>query len=245
MAVGSNETVERGELSTSRRALLKGAVAAGVGAAVYASPIVSTVPAYATHGLSTWTVQSSDICFGFSPNHEGSYGDWHLPSAVANVFDPINWTNGTNHSGHGTQNRSDVEIKVRVMVGGSFRRMSVSGHFNNWGGSSNPTEFDVVGWNGGGIRMRLLDPACEMVIQGWYSGTRSAAQNCTETMNRSMRSSFSPIHSANINPGTAPANTVPNPWQGDPTRTIYYHSGQPRKGGTWVSGVRFRIRCES
>ena len=235
---------------TSRRVLLKGAVAAGVGAAVYASPIVSSVPAYATHGLSTWTVESGDICLGFSPNHEGDYGDWHIPDSVTDIFSSRHDFNGTvfsgiNHAGDGPQNRSDKDIRVWVKVGATWRQVGVSGHFNNWGGASDTGNFGVVGWNGGGIRMRLFDPNCEMKIQGFFQGTDNDATNCTITANGVMKSSFSPIDNGGVNPGTAPLDNVPNPWQGDATRIIYYHSGQPRKGGNWLSGVRFRIRCRN
>jgi hypothetical protein len=57
----------------SRRALLKGAVAAGVGIAAYSAPVISTVSAYAQTGLGTQFVQSKFICFGFSPKPPGRH----------------------------------------------------------------------------------------------------------------------------------------------------------------------------
>lgn len=70
---------ERGVID--RRTLLKGAVAAGVGAVAYSAPVVSVVPAYAQATLVSYTVESTDICVWFSPNQNGTgalnYGRWH------------------------------------------------------------------------------------------------------------------------------------------------------------------------
>lgn len=244
----SDDTIETTEAGgTTRRNLLKGAVAAGVGAAVYTAPIVSSVPAYATHGLSTWTTQSDVLCFWFSPNHQSNFGDWHLPSdkVITNVFNPI--VGGTNYGDHAntiSSTTTRMEFRVPATAGGTWRELQVGGHPNNWGGTTADT-FKVDGWNGGGMWLRLLDPNCEFLLIGLTDDKKAAvtASGCgTAAVLTGIGSSNSPIHSGNVNPGTNPGNTLPNPWQGDATQKRYYHTGKQRKGP--VPGVRFRIRCK-
>jgi hypothetical protein len=242
-----DESTDTGFGKPNRRTLLKGAVAAGVGIAAYSAPVISTVPAYAQTGLGTQFVQSGDICIGFSPNHQSSIGDWHVPADVANVFDS-NFS-GTDYSDHdnapSTKSTADP-IRVQVFVGGIARELQFGGHFNNWSGTTNG-EYTVDGWNGGGIFFNLLDSNCQMLIVGWYSSTTADATDCTETLDGGytlMGSSNAPIHSGGVNPGTAPPNNVPNPFLGG-TGPKYFHSGKPRKGTGWVGGVRFRIQCSS
>ena len=211
-------------------------MAAGVGVAAYSAPIVSTVPAYAQAGLVSFYTQSSDICFGFSPNHQDDIGDWHIPASVAGVFAAGIYSNHANAP-------STATITVGIVVGGISRTLVLGGNFNNWDGTTSGN-YNVNGWNGGGIRFDLQDSRCEFLIIGWYTGTGSAAQNCNISVGAVslMQSSFSPIDNGGVNPGTAPANNVPNPWVGG-LGNRYYHSGKPRKGTGFISGIRFRIRC--
>src|SRR5262245_54262355 len=115
--------------TTSRRTLLKGAVAAGVGVAVYNAPVISSIPAYAS--LSSISSNSGILCLGFSPNHE-SQGDWHLPTAMVTAVNPsvgFQVVQGSYH--HGPLNGSQNIIKVQFYVGGQWREMWLTGHPNN------------------------------------------------------------------------------------------------------------------
>jgi len=227
------------DAETSRRALLRGAVAAGVVGAAYTAPIIARVPSYAAHGLTTNHVQSGLICYGFSPNHQSNIGDWHLPAAVANVFDPA--FSGTDFSNHANA-PSTANIRARVRVpagaGGTWREIQVSGHFNNWDGTTSG-QYNVDGWNGGGIRITVVDSNCDILIQNWLRTTTTDATDCEATSSPaglSMKPSDSPINGTD--PGTS-FTTGGYSFSG----TKYFHSGEPRKNGQWVGGMRFRVRC--
>jgi hypothetical protein len=268
----SDDTIETdgetaGETAgTTRRTLLKGAVAAGVGAAVYSAPIVSTVPAYATHGLSTWSVQSDVLCLWFSPNH-GDYGDWHPGfSSVAGVYN----NNGiTSDAGTGAKPTFASPFTVYYTVGGVAREMRWGGHPNNLRTTGPVSGVDQTmdtytgtevadpgtGYQGGGMKIRLLDPNCEFL----FLGAKLAGDNskttpvgkCSDwgTDGSGLTSSAGGWNTGTGKTSDAPItpnavlNPIPNPWQGDASRTVYFHTGQTRKEGGKPFSMFFRIRC--
>lgn len=106
------------EASASRRALIKGAVAAGIGVAAYSAPSISKVPVYATHGLSSWSEQSSAQCVWWSPNRNGGNGEWADDSGTS--------TPGGTQSGFGTRTAS-----VAYTIAGQTVNVGFMGSPNN------------------------------------------------------------------------------------------------------------------
>ena len=228
----------QGGTGSNRRALLKGAVAVGVGAAVYTAPVVSPVPAYATHGLSSWTSQSDHLCFWFSPSHDNQRGDWHLPGALANVFNPV--VGGVDYSNDANTRSTGLGgvAKSLIRVGGSWRELHVAGHPNNWDGSTTGG-YAGTGFFGGGMSVRLLDPNCEFLLIRFSSGKEEGLSTAACAGSGSLTGFAS--RDTPINQSSTPGDNLPNPWQGDATQVRYYHTGQPRKPP--VPGIVFRIRC--
>ncbi len=236
---------------TSRRALLKGAVAVGVGAAVYASPVVSTVPAYATHGLSSWRTTSGDLCLWFSPNQVSLGGKWHNEAA--------NTDSGATGSGNG-----DATLTSTYTVGGITRTVRVTNTpdnsllnvngtsgLNGNNGASNATTFsndggDPYEFYGGGVAIQLLNPTCEFVVQRLLCNAQGSSTCDTTNDNAqpapwSVGSSLSVIDQA----GAPNGNVGAGRFQGDATRSVYYHTGRTGFNGSnrCKFQIVFRIRC--
>lgn len=171
---------DRESLRASRRALLKGAVAAGVGLGVYSTPVVSVVPAYGQTSLVSYTKQSRVICVWFSPNQE-SYGQWHHNETgytdVKNNYDPYTGVMG----GTASWGCFPPAMRVGVQVDGTTRWVTFVGVPDDalWtqsatatctsGGTTVP-QYTLVNattqWSGGGIRITVEDANCEMVVTG-------------------------------------------------------------------------------
>lgn len=236
--MGTQDTEESAG-GLDRRALLKGAVAAGVGVAAYSAPIVSSVPAYATHGLSTVTVTGNAYCIWFSPNHESLLGDWHTSGDGNGSAVP-------GFPGHGPATDSTALITFTVPVSGSVggnRTVEIQGNPNN---SSFTVlgDFTSDGWNGGGVRIKLLDPTCEMQILGvsCKSKCKNDGSDPEPPASWGSGSSFSAID------GSAPGGIGSTKFQGDASRSVYYHSGRPDHDGVKKRcklGIWFRINCEN
>jgi hypothetical protein len=162
-----------------RRALLKAAVATGVGAATYAAPKVSVVPAYAQTSLVSYTTESRVMCVWFSPNQE-TYGQWHRDQTgytdPNNNYNPFTGVMGANKS----WSCYPPAMRVPVLVSGTTRWVNFVGDPNNslWAptganctaaGSTVPA-YSLVNattpWSGGGVRITVEDPNCEMVVTG-------------------------------------------------------------------------------
>ena len=109
-------TGEEAQTAASRRALIKGAVAAGIGVAAYSAPSISRVPVYATHGLSSWSEQSSAQCVWWSPNRNGGDGEWDTGTI----------TGSTGNSGFGTRTAS-----VEYTIAGQVVNIGFQGSPNN------------------------------------------------------------------------------------------------------------------
>ena len=243
-----NETAQE-TASTSRRALLKGAAAVGVGAAVYSSPIVSSVPAYATHGLSSFVSSSGTQCMWFSPNQVDTGGKWHGRGPTNNAIDSGNTGAGTFIPGLAT-------MTVSYTVGGISRSLKVTGNPNNEPGSSgNNTGAQASEFYGGGVALQLFDPLCELVIVGVVcnsgnSGIQSGnplVADCSNTSTNTAPVSWAVGSSLSvINQAGAPnGNVGGGRFQGDATRKVYYHTGRTGngQGNRCKFSLLFNIRC--
>lgn len=303
------------ELTTSRRTLLKGAVAAGVGVAAYHPPIVSSVPVYATHGLSSIAVQGQAFCITFSPNHDGMIfppgvpagnlkllGDWDLdktganttltpgtydqneggattytlnPITVANQYpEPGSYIPPTNGDTQIEWPRNWFRFNVPVVdalnnkstvtsVGWAATGTKVAGSVTiEWSGNPNNSEvpdysytqlqggtdpnlakYTTAGYHGGGVGIRLLEPECEFEVLAITCGHKCEPTSSDQIPPASWSAGSS---RTNINQETAPNGNVDNPWQGDHTRTVYYHSGSNDHDGTDARckfSMVFRVNC--
>jgi len=228
---------------SSRRALLKGAVAVGVGAAVYTAPIVGTVPAYATHGLNSVDFSSSLYCVWFSPNHQSNLGDWHTDtggtaSAVPGFPD---------HSLTG----SNVQFNFNVPVTGYTATpvtVIMQGNPNN---SSFAVlgNFTVQGWNGGGVRLRLNDNKCEMEVITLTCTSKCGSQDSGEDTPSSFTNGSSKIAITSIpllanRPSLRIGPAGGRAFQGG--GNVYYHTeARDHDGakGRCKFSMTFRINC--
>lgn len=224
-------TGAEGSSGTSRRALLKGAVAAGVGAAVYASPVVSTVPAYAVHGLSSWSSESGTLCLWFSPNQQDE-GQWHRTGQDGNEIN------------------SPPTRTYEFTVGGIARQIQFSGDPNNIPGSSG---LGVVGetatyW-GGGVGITLLTDQCQVVVQGVVCNQNNNGSSTCSTTSLSAAPATWAVGSSEspIDQSTAPnGNVGGGVFAGEsPAATVYYHSGRTGRGDgdrcKW--SMLFKLQC--
>lgn len=258
--VDKADNMEVSETTTSRRALLKGAVAAGVAGAVYAAPMVNSVPAYATHGLSSYTFTSSTLCFGFSPNHQDTRGDYHIaglsapgnagtdkPTLVADggTLTDSNYPVGGIGSSfdHNPDCRSWVnlttrnQIKVKYTLNGKVRTLTIGGNIHALGADKKKAA--SAGYTGGGMSIRLDDALCEIQFFGLRADDITPGPLDCEESNYSLTdviSHTSPIDSALKPAGWKPFDTW---YQGG--QTVYYHSGAI--WGSRIKGFNFRIRC--
>ena len=258
---GDHDSVNDNQ-GSSRRALLKGAVAVGVGAAVYTAPVVGTVPAYATHGLKSWRTTSGDLCMYFSPNQVSQGGRWYSSSPASN--------SGTTGNGN-----NDAFLSQAYTVGASARTVTVTDTPNNENagvagttslngndGSSTSTAFcecndgnaneglgcvgcaDPYEFYGGGVAIRLLDPTCEFVVQKLvcnFTATCLADNVNAPPATWAKGSSLSPIDNR-VGPN---GHVGGGRFQGDATRAVYYHTGRTGFNGTnrCKLQITFRIRC--
>jgi hypothetical protein len=129
---------------------------------------------------------------------------------------------------------------VSGSVGGS-RAVQIQGNPNN-SSFTTLTDFTTDGWNGGGVRIKLVDPTCEMQILGTSCASKCKNDNGNAGPAASWLtgSSFSPIN------GAAPGGIGTTKFQGDATRSVYYHSGQNDHGSDRCKlGIWFRINCET
>ena len=248
METDNNNYLGGVEASTSRRALLKGAVAAGVGAAVYSAPKISVIPAYATHGLASVTVIGDQFCMWFSPNHQSDLGDWHgddtdHPSVTAAIFGDHEAITGTGPF--------TFSVPVAGSSGGPYA-MEVENnpnhHESDTQQSTFPGPFDdeastVDGWIGGGVRLKLIDPTCEIEVLEMTCKSKCKADGTNPdppVYQFPGGSSFSPINSDPF-PGTGTSKI-----QGG--QDVYYHSGRRDHDGSKKRcklGIRFRVNCHS
>lgn len=244
---------------SSRRALLKGAVAVGVGAAVYTAPVVGTVPAYATHGLSSWRTTSGDLCLWFSPNRgTAPNGQWEdyaagvtsngtVPATLSRTYtvggvgrtvivqgDPNN--RFLAQAGTGADNGH-----ASANTGATFCFCTTGAENTACTGCADPWEF-----YGGGMNIRLTAPTCEFVVQRLLCNQQS--QNACDTTNETAP----PAPWANgsslsaIDQRAAPnGNVGGGRFQGDATRRVYYHTGRTgyNQGNRCKFQIVFRIRC--
>jgi len=259
--VGQTETN-----GTSRRALLKGAVGVGVGVAVYSTPIVSVVPAYATHGIVSHNFVSDSFCISFSPNHgKGGFpsktGDWHdendSEDQDANVIGEV----GSFPSEQDTS--TSLAFTFSVPVNGTQR-------FFEWGaepggstmqgearGNPNNSAWDDVaaytnnGWDGGGVRIKLLDPNCEMEIQALGCNYK-----CKDSFTGAAPWGEGSSTEAIFDSGDAGGGSPPNGNVGVTNSgltflpggtTAYYHSGRrdhdDGKDKRCKMAFKFRVNC--
>lgn len=218
-----------------RRAVLKGAAAAGVAGAAWAAPVVRSVPAFATAPVSPApgggplpgpvTAVSAVQCVWFSPN-QATFGQWHFGTAT----------------GAGTCYPPSIE--VGVVVNGVTRYVRFAGIPDDWigttttpctsNGSTVPNYAFTNGttpWSGGGVHISMLSAGCDIKVFGTYGGVTLGTycnSGCDETndagqvpANWSQGSSTTPIGSP-ITPGTQPTGNVGN----GVFTSAYYHSGQ-------------------
>lgn len=230
------ETLDAGpRTGATRRDLLKGAVAVGVGAAVYSTPVVSVMPAYAAGALASFSSESGTVCIWFSPNQNSMIGNWHRDIG------------GDDENNCGS---NPPCMTVSYTVGGTPRSITFSGNPNNSSGGAtgggqgapdgtpNPAHF------GGGAAIALSDNTCEVVVVGVVCQPQNM-DNCNNTNANTAPNSWSAGSSTTpINQAAAPNGNVGNGiFLGG--QTVYYHTGRTGSGQDsrckW--GFLFNIRC--
>ena len=182
---------EHAHRGIDRRTLLKGAVAAGVGAAVYSAPVVSVVPAYGASTLVSFTVQSQVICVWFSPNQVGpgkGYGNWHgvsLNQAGTGFVSVNNNWDGTSTPSYANTGTNGINcwppslaIAVRPIGSTTVVWVTFSGYPDDFYASAvtnNPCPAGPytytqatsgTDWTGGGVKIQVWNSNCEMVVTG-------------------------------------------------------------------------------
>jgi hypothetical protein len=217
---------------TSRRAMLKGAIGVGVGIAAYSAPVVSRVPAYAVHGLSSFTrVSSSTECLWFSPNHDSGRGDWHVD----------------------TGGKDDTEYVTTAPFNYIVPMDSGSDVTVTFEGNPNNKDVSAYGWGGGGVSITLADGDCEFIVMSTACNSKCGTNDLADAVSSTWAAGSSklPITSGppNGNVGTAAAQAGQEArWQGG--QTVYYHTGGidtvPGSKGPndrCKANIRFQIRC--
>jgi len=231
MAESEETTTEA--TGSSRRALL--AKAAAAGAVVYAVPMVSSIPAYAAAGLSSFHYESGTCCVWFSPNQNTNKGKWH-----ANIASGAEGGIQATTDSAGTQT-----MTVQVKVNGVNRGVKFDGNPNNPGSEGKGTASDSYFYDGGGVAITSLDSNCEVLIEAVACHQQSST--CSSTNDNAAPTPWS--QGSSDNPiGLTGTATAPGVCTGGYhfTGTVYYHTG--RTGGGDSNRCRatllFKVRCK-